>query len=106
MYGNEEADERMEAFNRHYVLSLLLNSPDFADYRNRGDKLFDAPPPVFQLKGGPENAICGFILKTSTKEEASYEGTLDVIDDTFQQLLLNTTDEQKRTANERIIPWL
>ncbi|KAJ7135358.1 hypothetical protein C8R43DRAFT_1132580 [Mycena crocata] len=106
LYGSEEADDRMEAFDRHYVLSLVLNSPDFKDYRDRGDSLFDPPPPVFQLEGGPENAIRGFLLRTSNKEEASYDGTLDVMDDTFQQLLLNTQDEQVRTALKRIIAWL
>ncbi|KAJ7159879.1 hypothetical protein C8R43DRAFT_1124238 [Mycena crocata] len=106
LYGNEEADDRMEAFDQHYVLSLVLDSPDFKDYRHRRHSLFNPPPPVFQLEGGPENAIRGFILKTSTKEEASYDGTLDVMDDTFQQLLLNTKDEQMRTAIERIIAWL
>jgi hypothetical protein len=106
MYGNGEAEERMEMFDKHYVLSLLLNSADFADYADRGDALFDAPSPVFQLKGGPENAIRGFILKTSTKEESSYDGTLDVMEDTFQQLLLNGKEEQMHTSRERIIAWL
>jgi hypothetical protein len=106
LYGNGEAEERMEMFDKHYVLSLLLNSADFADYPDRGDALFDAPSPVFQLKGGPENAIRGFILKTSTKEESSYDGTLDVMEDTFQQLLLNGKEEQMHTSRERIIAWL
>ncbi|KAF7334750.1 hypothetical protein MSAN_02373500 [Mycena sanguinolenta] len=106
LYGTPEADARMEAFDVHYVLRLLLNSPDFCDYNDRADPLFNPPPPVHQLQGGPENVIPGFILKTSTFEEASYEGTLNVMNDTFHQLLLNSTVEQKRTATHRVIAWM
>jgi hypothetical protein len=47
-----------------------------------------------------------FILKTSTFEESSYEGTLNVMDDAFQQLNLNSADEQICTSLERVIPWI
>ncbi|KAJ6616588.1 hypothetical protein B0H10DRAFT_2390875 [Mycena sp. CBHHK59/15] len=106
LYGDGIADDRMQAFDEHYVLHLLLDSPDFADYPNRADPIFAAPPPVNQLEGGPENAVQGCILETSTYEEQSYEGTLNVMGDAFRQLLLNTKDEQMRTAIERIIAWL
>ncbi|KAJ6625547.1 hypothetical protein B0H10DRAFT_2430336 [Mycena sp. CBHHK59/15] len=106
LYGDGIADDRMQAFDEHYVLRLLLDSPDFADYPNHADPIFAAPPPVNQLEGGPENAVQGCILETSTYEEQSYEGTLNVMGDAFRQLLLNTKDEQMRTAIERIIAWL
>ncbi|KAK7006967.1 hypothetical protein R3P38DRAFT_3213764 [Favolaschia claudopus] len=44
LYGNLEADDRMEAFNEHYVLRTLLNSPDFTGYPHRSDPLFNRPP--------------------------------------------------------------
>ncbi|KAJ6586278.1 hypothetical protein DFH09DRAFT_910806 [Mycena vulgaris] len=106
LYGNVEADARMQAFDEHYVLRVLLDLGDFHDYPHRADTLFDAPDPVRQLEGGPENAVKGFILETSTHKEASYEGTLTVMGDTFQQLLLDCTDEQMRTVIERIIAWI
>ncbi|KAJ7168074.1 hypothetical protein C8R43DRAFT_1121280 [Mycena crocata] len=106
LYGDEITDDRMQAFDEHYVLRLLLDSPDFADYRNRADPMFAAPPPVNQLEGGPENAVRGCILETSTYEEQSYEGTLNVMADAFRQLLLDSKDEQMKTAIERIIAWL
>ncbi|KAJ7722007.1 hypothetical protein B0H16DRAFT_1790019 [Mycena metata] len=106
LYGNEAADDRMQAFDEDYVLRLLLDSPDFADYPHLKDQLFDPPPAVWQLQGGPENAIKPFILETSTKEEASYEGTLNVMADAFRQLLLDAVNEQMRTAIQRIIAWI
>ncbi|KAK7031814.1 hypothetical protein R3P38DRAFT_2522165 [Favolaschia claudopus] len=106
LYGDEETDDRMEAFNRHHVLQLLLRCPAFADYPHHSDSLFNRPPPVHQLPGGPENIVRGFILKTSSFEEASYDGTLNVMNDAFQQLSLNSAEERKRTAGERVIAWM
>jgi hypothetical protein len=106
LYGNEAADDRMQAFDEAYVLRLLLDSPTFADYPHLNDHLFDPPPPVWQLQGGPENATEQFILETSMKEEASYEGTLSCMADVFKQLLLNAVDEQMCTAIQRVIAWI
>ncbi|KAJ7785521.1 hypothetical protein B0H14DRAFT_3584045 [Mycena olivaceomarginata] len=106
LYGNEAADDRMQAFDEAYVLRLLLDSPAFADYPHLNDHLFDPPPPVWQLQGGPENATEQFILETSMKEEASYEGTLSCMADVFKQLLLNAVDEQMCTAIQRVIAWI
>jgi hypothetical protein len=106
LYGNDDADDRIEAFNVHHVLQLLLNSPDFIDYIHRKDPLFASPDAVHQLLGGLENAIKMFILRTSTYEEASYEGTLNVMADSFKQLLLDTKDEQEHTALHRVIAWI
>ncbi|KAJ7863951.1 hypothetical protein B0H14DRAFT_2574605 [Mycena olivaceomarginata] len=102
LYGNEEADNWLEAFDQNHVLQLLLNSPDFSDYPHCSDPLLLPPPPVHQLQGGLKNRIKMFILKTSTFEESSYEGTLNVMDDAFQQLNLNSADEQTRTSLERL----
>ncbi|KAJ7930381.1 hypothetical protein B0H13DRAFT_2228277 [Mycena leptocephala] len=106
LYGNDDADDRIEAFNVHHVLQLLLNSPDFIDYIHRKDPLFASPDAVHRLLGGLENAIKMFILRTSTYEEASYERTLNVMADSFKQLLLDTKDEQERPALHRVIAWI
>ncbi|KAK7018290.1 hypothetical protein R3P38DRAFT_2715514 [Favolaschia claudopus] len=106
LYGSLEAEDRMEAWDIDHVLHLLLDCPEFLDYPHRTDAQFHHPPPVDQLPGGPENIIQGFVLKTSTFEEASYDGTLNVIDDTFRQLLLNSPDEQKVTGTQRVIAWM
>ncbi|KAJ7729258.1 hypothetical protein DFH07DRAFT_871405 [Mycena maculata] len=106
LYGNDEADDRLEAFNEHHVLQVLLNHPDFHDYPHRTDPLFAPPPSVHQLLGGLENIIKMFLLKTSTHEEASYEGTLNMMSNSFKQLLLDTKDEQMCTAVERVIAWI
>jgi hypothetical protein len=57
LYGNNNADDWIEAFNVHHVLQLHLNSPDFIDYIHRTDPLFASPEAVHQLLGGLENAI-------------------------------------------------
>ncbi|KAJ7351619.1 hypothetical protein DFH08DRAFT_935182 [Mycena albidolilacea] len=66
----------------------------------------EAADDLWQLQGGPENATEQFILETSTKEEASYEGTLSCMADVFKQLLLNAVDEQMTTAIQRVIAWI
>ncbi|KAK6971606.1 hypothetical protein R3P38DRAFT_3336690 [Favolaschia claudopus] len=57
LYGSEEADDHMEEFTVDFVLHLLLDTPDFADYPHRSDPSFNHPPPVHQLPGGSENII-------------------------------------------------
>ncbi|KAJ6611144.1 hypothetical protein B0H10DRAFT_2224367 [Mycena sp. CBHHK59/15] len=88
LYGNDAADDRMEAFDQHHILQVLLNSPEFSDYLDHTHPLFEAPPPVNHL------------------QESSYEGTLNIMNDSFHQLLLNSTDEQQRTALKQIIAWI
>ncbi|KAJ6616579.1 hypothetical protein B0H10DRAFT_2390855 [Mycena sp. CBHHK59/15] len=102
LYGNDAADDRIEAFNIYHILQLLLTSSEFTDYPHLADLRFTLPPAVHQLLGGLENIIKMFILRTSTYEEASYEGTLNVMNDLFAQLLLNSKDEQERTALKRL----
>ncbi|KAJ7817368.1 hypothetical protein B0H14DRAFT_2266321, partial [Mycena olivaceomarginata] len=106
LYGNEEADNQLEAFDQSHILQLLLNSPNFSDYPHCSDPLPLPPPPVHQLQGELENRIKMFILKTSTFEESSYKGTLIVMDNAFQQLNLNSADKQICTSLERVIPWI
>ncbi|KAJ7666120.1 hypothetical protein DFH06DRAFT_1185974 [Mycena polygramma] len=106
LYGDDAADDRIEAFNTSHVLRLLLDSPEFIDYPHLTDAQFASPPAVHQLLGGDENIMRMFILKTSTFEEASYDGTLNVMNDTFAQLLLNSPEEQERTSLERVIAWV
>ncbi|KAJ7055499.1 hypothetical protein C8F01DRAFT_1258377 [Mycena amicta] len=106
LYGSSAADARLQALDEYHVLRLLLDSPAFSDYMHLDDSAFHAPPPTLPLKGGPENAVQMYLLPTSQLEEASYEGTSNVMEDIFKQLELNTKPEQEKTATERIIPWI
>ncbi|KAJ7715201.1 hypothetical protein B0H16DRAFT_1435173 [Mycena metata] len=106
LYGNATVDARMEEQDSYFVLRLILDSPDFKDYPGHGAAAFNPPLPVHKLPTGPEEAVTGFILHTVPYEEASYEGTIRCMLEWFRQLLLNTEDEQKRTALQRIIAWL
>ncbi|KAJ7440734.1 hypothetical protein FB451DRAFT_1058621 [Mycena latifolia] len=106
LYGNAIADARMEEQNVFFVLRLLINGPAFKDYPERGATVFTPPPPVHKLPTGPENLTKPYILHTVPYEEASYDGTIRVMLEYLRQLRLDTEDEQKRTAIERIIAWL
>ncbi|KAJ7274776.1 hypothetical protein C8J57DRAFT_1177633 [Mycena rebaudengoi] len=106
LYGDPAADARMEAQNTHFVLRLLLDSPEFADYPGHGTAALDPPPPVHKLQTGPENATHDFILGTESFEVASYDGVVRAMHQFFRQLHLDTEDEQRKTALERVIPWL
>ncbi|KAF8152132.1 hypothetical protein K438DRAFT_2079445 [Mycena galopus ATCC 62051] len=106
LYGDPEADAGLQAFDEHYVLRILLDSPDFGGYSERKDPLLNPPAPVFQLQGGPENTVTGHILRASSLEGSTYEGTLKIIEDTFNQLHMNSTAEQKCTSSERVIAWI
>lgn len=108
LYGNIDADARIEARNAHHILQVLLNSPEFRDYYAKDDTRFTPPTPTHELPIGstPDARIQPFILGTCNIEEASYDGTLKVMDEWFRQLHLNSSEEQCRTGRERIIPWL
>ena len=106
LYQDEAADRRIEAWHVHHILSTLLTSPDFVDYKDRNALALAQPSPTQQLGHGKENVVKQHILGTCTLEEASYDGTMKVIDEFFKQLGLATEVEQKKIAEERFIPWL
>ncbi|KAJ6477200.1 hypothetical protein C8R47DRAFT_1178829 [Mycena vitilis] len=106
LYGDDTTDARIEKQDAYYVLRLLLDSPAFKDYPGHGAAALDPPLPVHKLPSGPENATTGHILHTVPFEEASYDGTLRCMLEWFRQLKLDSEDEQKRTALDRVIAWL
>ncbi|KIK03028.1 hypothetical protein K443DRAFT_64105, partial [Laccaria amethystina LaAM-08-1] len=106
LYGEPDVDIRIESQNQHRILRILLDCPEFSDYSRKDDPLLGAPPPVHELEVGLENATQQFILHTCPLEEASYEGTLKVMEEWFKQLHLNSQDEKTRTGLERIIAWI
>ena len=106
LYGNDVADGQIEAWFAHHILSFLLNCPDFVDYKDRNALVLAKPLPTQQLDHGKQNVVRQHILGTCTMEEASYDGTMKVIDEFFKQLGLATEVEQRKTGEERFIPWL
>ncbi|KAJ7904125.1 hypothetical protein B0H13DRAFT_2233915 [Mycena leptocephala] len=79
-----------------FILRLLLDSPDFKEYSGQGALALDPPKP---------NSTIGHIMRTVPYEEASYDGTLRCMHEWLRQLHLDTEDEQRRTALERIIKY-
>jgi len=71
LYGNKVADIQIEAWFAYHILSFLLNSPDFVDYKDRNALALAKPLPTQQLDHGKQNIVKEHILGTCTMEEAS-----------------------------------
>lgn len=106
LYGDAEADVRIQKQYVYRMLRILLESPGFEDYPGCADPILGPPPAVHDLKCSPDNIIKQFVLRTCDLEEASYDGTLKVVAEWIQQLHLHTEDEKVRTSLERIIAWI
>ncbi|KAI0630349.1 hypothetical protein C8Q77DRAFT_1219914 [Trametes polyzona] len=92
----------------HIVLRTLLECPEFdlASYPHRTHVVLAPPPPVNRLLSGPEYITKQYVLGTVHIDEASYDGTKDLIKEWIHQLKLDSTDEQKRTALDRVLVWV
>ncbi|KAJ8489593.1 hypothetical protein ONZ45_g13520 [Pleurotus djamor] len=102
--GDSIVNDRIEQRHVHHFLRILLDSPAFVDYPHHDDSAFDPPPPLNPL---PLNEPIGqFILKTQEMEEASYGGTMKVIEEFLSQLGLNTEEEQKKLSTDKVVGWL
>ncbi|KAJ3818577.1 hypothetical protein F5880DRAFT_1682852 [Lentinula raphanica] len=101
--NNQLFDQRVDI-----ILCFLLNTSEFQEYlKTHKDSPALAPPtPVFQLDGGPENIVEGFIGPTMDQEEASYEGQIKVMINILRSLHWHTVDQQTKVALERFIIWL
>ncbi|EDR03412.1 uncharacterized protein LACBIDRAFT_331510 [Laccaria bicolor S238N-H82] len=106
MYGEPDVDACIESQHQYHILWILLDCPEFSDYPHHDDPLLAAPPPVHELEAGLENATKQFILGTCPIEEASYEGTLKVMEEWFKQLHLDSEDEKMKTGLKLIIAWI
>lgn len=106
IYGNDAADDRMDTWFAYHICSFLLNSPDFNDYKYKDSLVLAEPPPTHQLAYGVDNVVKQHILGTCTMEEASYDGTMKVMEEFFHQLGLGTLENKKKIGEEAFIPWL
>ncbi|KAJ3966157.1 hypothetical protein EV361DRAFT_1015463 [Lentinula raphanica] len=101
--NNQLFDQRVDI-----VLRFLLNTSSFQEYlkTHKESPALAPPTPVFQLNGGSENIVEGFIGPTMDQEEASYEGQIKVMINILRSLHWHTIDEQTKIALERFIIWL
>ncbi|KAI0744525.1 hypothetical protein C8Q76DRAFT_804787 [Earliella scabrosa] len=90
------------------VLKILLDSPafDFETYKHRDHPALSPPSPVRRLPSGPEHITKQFVLGTVHIDEASYDGTDDLIKEWLRQLKLDTPEELRRMGDERVLVWI
>lgn len=104
--GNVAAYSRIRQQYIYHVLRILIDSPEFSDYKFRGDNHFKPPPAVNPLPYGPDHTVRQYILGMTDIDESSYEGNDRVIAEFFRQLELNSKDEQKKTGLIRLLLWI
>ncbi|KAI0629150.1 hypothetical protein C8Q77DRAFT_1236530 [Trametes polyzona] len=92
----------------HIVLRILLDCPEFdlSSYTGRDHTVLASPPAVSRLPYGPDHVTRQYVLGTVHIDEASYDGTKDLIKEWMHQLKLDSPDEQKRTGLERVLVWI
>ncbi|KAI0368261.1 hypothetical protein BV20DRAFT_1054231 [Pilatotrama ljubarskyi] len=102
------AAPRIHAHIVHIVLRTLLDCPEFdlETYSNPTHSAFAPSPPVSCLPHGPEHITKQYVLGTVHIDEASYDGTDDLIKEWMRQLKLDRMDEQQRTGLERVLVWI
>ncbi len=102
------AAPRIRAHLVHIILKVLLDCPEFdlSTYEQREHSAFAAPPPVNRLPFGPEHITKQYVLGTVHIDEASYEGTRDLIEEWMRQVKLHIKDERIRTGMERVLIWI
>ncbi|KAI0349259.1 hypothetical protein OH77DRAFT_1525815 [Trametes cingulata] len=102
------AAPRIHAHIVHIVLQTLLDCPEFdlPTYSHRAHSALAAPPPVSCLPTGPEGITKQYVLGTVHIDEASYDGTDDLIKEWMHQLKLDGADQRTRTGLERVLVWV
>ncbi|KAI0670268.1 hypothetical protein C8Q78DRAFT_1090586 [Trametes maxima] len=103
-----DAAPRLATRAKDVILQLLLGTPafDLGSYEFRDSLLLKPAPRPGQLHVGAEMCIRQYILDTVHIEEASYDGNSRVLCEWLRQLKLNTPEEQRRTGEERVLPWV
>ncbi|KDQ05582.1 hypothetical protein BOTBODRAFT_193321 [Botryobasidium botryosum FD-172 SS1] len=97
--------DQYRAFSIHNVITVLLDSPQFSQYRHRDHRLLAPPPPVHAMPTGPEHRTKYWMLGTVPIEEASYDGNEQVINEMLRQIGFNDDKTKARLAIECAIPW-
>lgn len=101
----ETASERLQPHLAYEWLQILLRSPEFEfrTYEHRTSHTIKAPQPLDALMcGGNHNAV-QFMLGTVPIDESSLEGNEKCINEWFRQLRMDSSEEQRRTADERVV---
>ena len=98
------AASKIYPFAVHYILSVLLDRPEFnfAEYEHRDDPRLQPPPPIQQL---PCDPALWFMLHALPYDEASYEGTADIMRDYWNQLGIDNEKDRTKLGLESIVGW-
>lgn len=102
------AAPRIQAHLVDIVLRFLLETPEFniKTYAYSDHPALAPPAPVNPLPHGPEHVTKQYVLGTVHIDEASYDGTDDLIKEWMRQLGIDKQDERMRTGTERVLFWI
>ncbi|KAF8627584.1 hypothetical protein AX17_006157 [Amanita inopinata Kibby_2008] len=106
LYGNKVADMRLDTRFAYHIRRFLLTPPQFIKYPYKDSLMLGCPPPTDQLECSKRNIIEQHLLGICSLEEASYDGTLKVMDEAFRQLKIDTEEQIRLTADGRFFAWL
>lgn len=81
----------------------LVHLDQALTYEHRADPLFLPPASEHQLPHGPEHVTKEYVLGTVPINEATYEGTEELISEYMRQLGLTNDEEFKKTALYRVL---
>ncbi|KDQ05591.1 hypothetical protein BOTBODRAFT_84965, partial [Botryobasidium botryosum FD-172 SS1] len=97
---------RIREFAVHNVITVLLASPEFSQYRHQKHPSLQPPPPIHALPTGPKHRTKYWMLGTVPIEEATYSGNLQVVDEILRQTGLNKgANPEKLAIGNMAIPW-
>lgn len=100
------AGPKLALFERHFILSALLDAPEFdlVTYANRDDLLLQPPPSLDQLPTGPEHRTEWYLLQAVNTGEASIADNFKVLNLFLEQLGFGS-DELRRRLATQVVPW-
>ncbi|KAI0640946.1 hypothetical protein C8Q79DRAFT_1099102, partial [Trametes meyenii] len=105
---DSQAAPRLAARAHDTILRILLEAPAFGfeSYTYKEDHSLRPASRPGQLLVNEVSHVRQYLLDTVHMEEASYDGNERVMHEWLRQLKLDSLEEQKRTANERVLPWV
>lgn len=77
---SEGGPDRLRKQTVHHILTMLLQSPGFEDYRETNEDCLKPPPPVDKLDGAAPGAKShSYLVDVVPIDEASYEGNIQIV---------------------------
>ncbi|KDQ06673.1 hypothetical protein BOTBODRAFT_79169, partial [Botryobasidium botryosum FD-172 SS1] len=97
---------RLHDSSVHNIITILLDSPEFSEYRHQKHPDLAPPPPIHALPTGPAHRTRQWMLGVVPIEEATYSGNIQVVEEILRQTGLDKDDAKVKLAiGNAAIPW-